>query len=752
MIVKRIHAENLFKYAVLELTHVPARGIIAVSGPNESGKSAIAEIICLALFGRTSALEPQEISKCVKWGEFRGSVQLDFTGKEGHDYTVTRDLDGDGNHRARLSRSGEQTSLAQGAEAVTQMVTQLSGCGFERFLDGFYLTQRRLTTPQSVKSTIRALAGVDTLETLSAEFAQDINALQDSISHLTSQLTDTHNQLAALPIQDETLSQLSAQRQAQLEQVAHNERAITTLRSTADAVRTAMSRVAERVTQLTQRDVHTSVAQWQEHARQLEEALTVVHQTCRTAGPTTEQEFTKELDAWLVDFRQRLDEFHTIEHRANAYHQRLTSLLGEAAQPEAGSALPQSLPEQRAVLNKQLHTSARRRTRAVLGFVVTFLGALATGGAWWLLTFARDMELTQWLMAHLGLADISRVPLVLAASIAFTLIALIFLIRTFLSTRQVTRARRALGEVNAQVEAVRNEAQVMKQWVELPLPEAVATLRQLQDEQLLAAVTAFVNGPGAPLLDPSTLSAYFARLHTGLQLCVEGGRTLEANLDSQIKEGTSKIAEHQQKIRRLDQEIAEEQALREQAAQLRQQLRALQEQQAEQNRQIAIRQVARRLLEGTHHRLYVRFNLEMQRAVSEILSRLTAGRYHSLHIGDSFDIQLFSSEKNHFVGLHELSGGTDHQLMLALRLALSQAIISSSIGGAQCIILDEPFVFFDEHRAQLTLEVLPKISDDLAQVWVIAPRFDDDRHFAMHLRCTRESESLIVSGDETQGG
>ena len=55
MIITHLEATNLLKYESLSLT-IPESGMIAISGPNESGKSTIGEAICFALFGRTFRL------------------------------------------------------------------------------------------------------------------------------------------------------------------------------------------------------------------------------------------------------------------------------------------------------------------------------------------------------------------------------------------------------------------------------------------------------------------------------------------------------------------------------------------------------------------------------------------------------------------------------------------------------------------------------------------------------------------------
>ena len=67
MIIKRVRAENVLKYASLSID-LAEHGLIAISGKNESGKSSIGESICFALFGRTFSLEPKDLDKVIRWG------------------------------------------------------------------------------------------------------------------------------------------------------------------------------------------------------------------------------------------------------------------------------------------------------------------------------------------------------------------------------------------------------------------------------------------------------------------------------------------------------------------------------------------------------------------------------------------------------------------------------------------------------------------------------------------------------------
>ena len=99
MIITGVKAQNVLKYAELQLENLPEKGIIAVSGHNESGKSSIGETVCFALFGRTFSLNPEELEKIIRWGEEDCSVSLTFKVEE-QEYSLYRYLDKNGNHTA----------------------------------------------------------------------------------------------------------------------------------------------------------------------------------------------------------------------------------------------------------------------------------------------------------------------------------------------------------------------------------------------------------------------------------------------------------------------------------------------------------------------------------------------------------------------------------------------------------------------------------------------------------------------------
>ncbi|MBA1330069.1 hypothetical protein QQ73_02390, partial [Candidatus Endoriftia persephone str. Guaymas] len=97
--------------------------------------------------------------------------------------------------------------------------------------------------------------------------------------------------------------------------------------------------------------------------------------------------------------------------------------------------------------------------------------------------------------------------------------------------------------------------------------------------------------------------------------------------------------------------------------------------------------------------------------------------------------------------LDEISSGTQRQIMLAVRLALSQELVERAVGAEQFLFLDEPFAFFDQRRTRSAMTVLPTVSNDLTQIWIIGQEFPKDVHFDLHIECDREFQTIPAAAE-----
>ena len=715
MIIKQIQAENILRYTKVALTNLPTVGVIGISGPNESGKTSTVEIICLALFGRTSTVEGRELTKVVKWGQFSGSVTLEFVARDKNCYTVTRQFDRDGTQAAQLMQSGSTTPIARGGEAVNEAVVQLGGFTYQRFVDSFYLVQRNMVAPEVLKETVKVLSGVQTLDNIHAECESDIRTSQDAIIPLEPKISAVQKQLAELNIQEDTLSQLQAQRQSELDGATQAEADIAQRRSASASLQTAATHVAEQVEQLSAAGSDTSLVQWQDNAQQLDEALASLAEACRNVQDDVSAQAG--LNTWVSGLKNQVAAFAPVQEKVAARRDRQVWLIGEGERPSAETSERKPLPEQQSALSDQLAAATSRRS-LMIGLGLASLVAV----------------LAAWVMAQASIA------------IGLGVLAFIFFVLVTFRAADVLGCRQELEQVGHEIETVRNEIQMLDTVKEPSLSDHVAMLQGIDDEDLSASVASFAAGDGAELLDADKLSSKVRVLRKTLGESEKGVQRVQERLEAEIDHGTIQIDSHNKQAQQLDQKIANEQARRDIADQLKEQISGFEKERSEHLQQISVRRAAQRLLEGTHPRLYGRFNIELQQVVRNIVPLLTEDRYENLRVGEDLEIQALSKEKGDFVSLSEVSGGTYFQLMLAIRLALSQAIITSSVGGDEFIILDEPFAFLDTKRTRKTLEVLPHMSNEIEQTWILAQSFDDESQLDLHLRCSRDNEELIASG------
>lgn len=98
-------------------------------------------------------------------------------------------------------------------------------------------------------------------------------------------------------------------------------------------------------------------------------------------------------------------------------------------------------------------------------------------------------------------------------------------------------------------------------------------------------------------------------------------------------------------------------------------------------------------------RIHDDFGYQLNHLVSDIISKVTEGKYSDIKVDENLGIKL--GYENDYIDLDKLSIGTIEQVYLALRMAVAKLIFKDK---NMPLILDEPFVFYDEHRLKRTLK------------------------------------------------
>jgi exonuclease SbcC len=751
MIIRRVAAENVFKYARLDLNDLPPQGTIAISGLNESGKTTIAETICFALFGRTFSLSPSDLDKLIRWGETHCTAAVDFW-VSGQSCQVVRHLDDEGHQGVRLSIQGRDEPLAAGPEAVQRVMIELLGYGYEEFTESFYLAQREITATHPHAAAVQAMAGVSSLLDIADELEAEIRKHEEGISGIEGQIADLRRQIDELDLEEERLPALEAERVPLVNTQLQQEHEQQALNDGAARYRDSVPKLRALQKSLLSTGVDTSIRVWRELVANLDSCLI-------DAEPDPERQnggrgLTAGLASFVDEAKARLARLEEIRSQGAGYRRYLGQLLGErpaeaeVADTLAGDAAVEPLAERQLELTRRIGGLRRSGGWALTGLIVCLLLAIALWTGWTLLFRAPDIDvsktLASWLATNVRDWNQTFQPLLLPVALVFTALFAFFGIRYSVLWSRINGAQRDRENTAGELESTRLETDALDNLDALPIADAVATLRHVKDNEVAAAARDFTEGQGADLLEPARLEGYQGRLRELITQYESAVSAACGRIGTKSGVLGEEITTQKERVASVDQSIEEERQRRKTAADLAGMIEALQVKIEERRRRIRVRSLGRELIAGSCREISRLFNRDIRGLVGGTLPLLTQGRYEHLQIDEDLKVRVFSSEKRDFMELEEISSGTQRQIMLAVRLALSQKLINNAHAGAQFVFLDEPFAVYDRERTIASLEALPRVSEQMRQFWVTSQHFPEDFPFDVHIRCAREKADLIL--------
>jgi len=121
--------------------------------------------------------------------------------------------------------------------------------------------------------------------------------------------------------------------------------------------------------------------------------------------------------------------------------------------------------------------------------------------------------------------------------------------------------------------------------------------------------------------------------------------------------------------------------------------------------------LARDVLQEATEEVHRDFAPRLAQSLGQSLSVITRGRYDSAYVDPSdLAVRLRAPETGAIVGVDELSIGTQEQAYLLLRIELARMLSASR--ETLPLILDDPFVNFDDGRLHSMLQLLVDISKE----------------------------------------
>jgi DNA repair exonuclease SbcCD ATPase subunit len=749
VIISKLRASNVLKYSQLEINDIPSKGQIAICGPNESGKTTIVESICFALFGRTFSLGPENITKIIRWGEQNCEVDLEFIGTDRRAYRINRSLDDEGTHSARLYHGGESEPFAIGPATVQDAIVNACGFDYPQYLDALYLAQREISAPHSQSDTIKAIAGTVELESIIKDLRIEVGEAEQEIQQIDEIRAELKQRMEELAIDEQAFAAVDADKIGIQQQIEEGETEITRMKEASKDLQTGFKKLIDANNEFNQAPLHeTALTQWRLFGTQFEKSLQTLQSTCFPIKPDHRICSDNALTEFARDFKQRLNAFDAVRLPLSALRARLGYLLGEPSQSMDTGVEEAPIPMQLDKARGHLFRTRIRRVVTETAFILSALVTIAIWAGWWLFKFPTSSQHTgraaNWLGENFTWWHSDILFWSLPAAIVLTILTAFLWFKSARTISRIKKQRGALEQIERRLAATQSHANAIESVDSDPFTKVAQGLHKLNDEDIDNALELFETDQGNIFVHDKAHAHYKASLTTAID---EGKHDLN-DLREYIAVETGRIAqtneERRASLERLDEKLADLHARQQQVEELSEKIDEKNAEIAHHDDYVRLRRLARKLAMDTCRNIYLRFNGVLTKYTSAIMPKLTDGRYQQMQIDDDLNVRVFSTEKNDFAELDELSSGTQRQMLLAVRLAVAKALTEATQTGKQFIILDEPFAFFDRERINSTLKALPNVDNQMKQIWIIAQEFESRYHFKQFIACSRDANELIV--------
>lgn len=667
--------ENFKQFEHVEVAFAP--GFTVVRGPNEAGKSSIQAALLAALF-----LDPRtplaQLGDYIRWGQAEAfSLTLTFE-DAGTDYTLVKDL-----RAQEVSLSWHQGASGVGVSrdpaAVAAILASLLGAGsLDTYANTACIRSEEVSTLPSAAAPVsqRLLAKVTGGRQTSA--AEVIRAIEEELLAMASGGPRRLHETGVLRAARERIDALHQARSALAAKLAaHQEhtRLLNRLREELQSLERGTGELAERL-------------EWSDRAQGLEE-------DCAT----------------LQEHRHELQRAETLRESVGRAAEELSGLDYETL----AGALQRAQGLERGLQHQQLREAEINRQMAVLMLKQLQQGPSASA------TTLLIGGVALAVASPIGAAASHLLPLAVGAIPGLALIAYSVRGRRLPKTDDMQGFTDELAGCTEQIRAGQVELQQLLTTYSLRSVEELATI--MRDMRPAGEVRATRQQRIARLLGERRSESH----HSAVARIDHELRVRQADLAA--------LADHRlsvEEYERIDLEVQRQRTRREQLLRelyrLEGELRAndvdsetlasMDEELVAEQVRLARLERRRKALERSHSAMKEALAATLAQAssvfrtgVTKHLGPITGGRYDQVEARieeEGLHLLVYTADRRRAVKADSLSRATQDQIYLAARMALLELVCD---GRMPPLLLDDPFVNYDDGRVESTLAMFRSLYD-----------------------------------------
>ena len=764
MVVLRQLIAQDFKHLNIDITF--PQGILAISGPNESGKSSIFEAILFAFFGRTHKAPLGQKDRLINYDADKIYVRLFFE-LEGTNYRITRQL-----HRKRPSQaqlhkigaSGQATLLATGVQNVDKEIAGLlNGIALSDLLASNIVLQKDLDRLAQMpkmerRHVINAMMGRECFSRADDKLVLELRPLkkslepeQNALEQLERRKEDYLQQTEEKKTKLQALTQLEKQLKEMSQALAQTEKQYSVVKAYKD--------VQDKQTEL-QRETEFRLETKERLTKQLASVSKLQTQQKRLKKQQKQLEYLQDdsktleaLQKTSTSLRYKIDEHQMVTEQVTRLEGQLDGL----------EPMDQVLLEYEAVKTQRQRAEASQQRIFSPFLYIPSIGLLSAGiGAVFFHALIGIILILSAIpfLAYLGRAYFSyyrAAPQLdqlrlreetLSEQVAQYRVKEDYQVqlqeehnRKDALSEEITKlSQQAHSQLNLFSPSVLDGIEIPDKSNTPGIQEAVRIVEQklLELKAGASSLTAQLNSIQEQLEGMAEAEEDLAQTETDLidlneelssltfpDLPKELGEYSEAlfeNLDEQVREMREKKARLQENRKLTTTRIDELKSFLKENEGVVEEYTTKEREVVKLDENIKTGQLIIELIRDVAERGREQVRPRVVNVMERLLATITDGKYRFPKLSEDYSLKVYSSTAGEYVEANLYSGGTEDQFLLALRLGFAIALLPQGRGTApQFLLLDEPFGGSDIQRRDNIIRLLQdELSRTFQQIIVVS--------------------------------
>ncbi|HZY47982.1 MAG TPA: SMC family ATPase [Candidatus Bathyarchaeia archaeon] len=745
-----LYAHN-FKKLKLSQPLLFTEGISLITGLNESGKSTILDAILFALFGRMirPSQKPSN-EEILAYGTGEAQVKLDFAIGDLR-YRIVREIHKTRPNRAQLfelAGNGRQKTLATTVNDTTSEIERLlGGITYNEIVASSVVAQKDLERIikqrlDDRRKVINVFLNLDSFNRVQDQFDTERNRIEGT-TRTPGQLTVEHDRLESLQERLKNYKEAENQLSTLEEKIEKIRSELVELKkrfTSTDSLYRTLNKYGEalKLQQSLQQEIRDKSRLAEDLQRQLNSIVTQREELGKARSEIAQFSDFPQIESQLTDASGMLEEIQSAQIRGTQLE-------------ESKRSLQQRIDEKsREVLAFGSNKTLESRPRRVWTFLVSTAGLGAAAVLSFFLGFPQ-VAIVVGSLAIVSLLLLSRQIVVLSQQASSSRreheqLASIQLVSTwndeFAQTQQSLAkiqedASRKSEELLGLLKSItRYSSKVEESKDPKTVFETVSSSFD-SDRQLRHSLEAKIGLLEQQIQEESMIKERLVNVRDEIeQVEAKLGSTQLPELPDEVTFSETLLEDAADARDGLKEAVSRDEAQIEDSISRRLELRKLVEENSDLEDQVlaqtkrvmllekdcAVVKLSVKGLEQTSESLRNRVKPQVERYMGLILPVITSGRYKAVQLDEDYTVRVFDPEAGEFKPKEVFSGGTEDQLLLAMRLAFALALIPQAKGhNPEFLFLDEPLGSSDRVRREGILALLrQELSQNFKQIFLIS--------------------------------